>query len=387
MSWRDSLGPATFRGAKFYVESSDRSGGRRQVKHQFPFKDKPSFDDMGMAGRTFPLEGFVLGDDYMADRDALLDALEGEGPGVLIHPYYGNRRVVVLTYRVREEATRGGMAHFTIEFDEAPLDSLQPSVAPDVTGAAQDAASSAADAVQAQFTADYVPGVRTESLQGILTSVQSSVQSALLGVTLGEQALATVGNQVAELVSDVSTLVSAPADLFGAVSTLIGQFQSGTESVLYALYNFDPGLRPPSTTPGRIQEQGCFDALQLMVQRLALVQLASVAIVTSFDSYDEAIATRDSITSLLDDQADLSADDTYPAMTTLRATVVEAVPGAGKDLPHLVQYTPLVTVPSLVLAHRLYGSVDQELDLVSRNQISDPTRVTGGVALEVLSDG
>lgn len=382
-SWRDSMGPASFRGVQFHVDSNERAGGRRQVKHEFPFKDKPYFDDLGLKGRAFPVEGYVLGDDYLTLRDSLCDALEQSGSGELISPYHGVRNVVVLTYRVRESTDRGGIAFFAIEFEEAPVDSLQPTIAADVKGAGQDATSAAADSVQDQFSTDYVPGVRLEALQELLASVRSTVFDALLGVSLQEQELASVVLGVTSLTAD---LLRTPTDLFASITSLIGQFQDGSESVLYTLYNFDPGVLPPATTPSRVIEQANFYALQRLVQRLAVIQLALVAIGKTFPSYDDAITSRDSITALLDDQAEIASDDTYPALSELRAAVVQAVPGEGQDLPHLLTYVPVYTIPSLVLAHRLYGNTDLELDLVARNDIADPTRILGGSQLEVLSN-
>ncbi len=49
-----------------------------------------------------------------------------------------------------------------------------------------------------------------------------------------------------------------------------------------------------------------------------------------------------------------------------------------------MSHTPAFTLPSLVLAQELYGSVDQEADIIARNSISNPLLVIGGTALEVL---
>ncbi len=64
---------------------------------------------------------------------------------------------------------------------------------------------------------------------------------------------------------------------------------------------------------------------------------------------------------------------------------MRAVPGEASDLPRLLRYVPPATVPSLVLAHRLYGDVALEADLVARNRVARPGFMLGGQALEVLS--
>ena len=61
-----------------------------------------------------------------------------------------------------------------------------------------------------------------------------------------------------------------------------------------------------------------------------------------------------------------------------------AIPPPSRDLPHLEKYTPPETLPSLVLTHRIYGSIEHEADLIARNNISNPALVPGGQELEVL---
>src|SRR5262245_27796266 len=119
MTWREDLRRiaidgrelvgASFRGAPFLVESSERSGGRRVVVHEFPLRDEPFVEDLGKRGSVFRVDGYVIGDDYLTQRDALLAALEDEsGPGELVHPYHGVRRAVCVNLGVRETRSDGG---------------------------------------------------------------------------------------------------------------------------------------------------------------------------------------------------------------------------------------------------------------------------------------
>jgi prophage DNA circulation protein len=126
MSWRDQMGPATFRGVPFFVDTAERSGGRRTVKHEYPNRDEPFIEDMGRRAGSYPVEGYVLGADYLAARNALIAALETEGPGELVHPYYGTLRVICSTFRVREAAGEGGVARLSIEFEQTTATPIQP---------------------------------------------------------------------------------------------------------------------------------------------------------------------------------------------------------------------------------------------------------------------
>lgn len=155
MSWRDSLRPPSFRGAEFKIETGARGGGRRQAVHEFPKRDEPYAEDMGRRARKFQVNAYFVqsprnGFDYTAERDALIAALEQEGPGLLIHPTMGEFDVSVDTYNVSERRTTGGYCEIDIQFVEAgsqtspiaPIDNTQGKVeekAKELTSATQTA--------------------------------------------------------------------------------------------------------------------------------------------------------------------------------------------------------------------------------------------------------
>ena len=70
--------------------------------------------------REFQVNGYVVGENYLQERDALIEALEAYGPGELIHPKYGMLNVVVVgRVSIRESHSEGGIARFAITFAEA----------------------------------------------------------------------------------------------------------------------------------------------------------------------------------------------------------------------------------------------------------------------------
>lgn len=385
MSWRERMGRGSFRGAGFYLGNWERTGGRRGVTHEYPLRDQGFREDLGRSTRSFSVEGYVVGDDYLAARDALLDALEKSGPGEFVHPAYGTRRVAVTNFRVRESNTdRAGWAQFSIEFEETSAEPVQPTAAPDVQGKLRSTVAAARDSVIAEFLATYSPGVHLESIGDALRSATLAVNNMLETVSMEEQAVALLRSRVTAFTAAASSLASRPSDLVAGLVEMISGLTAGDP---LGLYDFEPGPRPPGTTTNRRREQANFDALRRLVQRLAVVQAAALAIDATWDNYEAAVARRDAIAERLDDQAETAADDAYPTLLQLRADLVKAVPGDGQGLQHLVEHTPVATVPSLVLAHQLYGDVEREADIVTRNRVSHPGFVVGGTPLEVLSRG
>lgn len=385
MSWRDRVKvPATFRKVPFFVETSERGGGRRGVTHEYPFRDESFREDLGLKVRTFPVEGYVVGTEYMDARDALLTALESVGPGELVHPYYGPLQAAVLSYRVRESKDEGGTARFSIEFEQTPVKPAQPTSVPDAPADVRASATAARTSAGVEFLAKYNPGTLLASVDGALRSATLSIRNAVARVRMGTESVARLKKRLDDFEGAISSVVNSGEDIVADLGEIFGLMDSRT--ALADVYGFDPGVRPPATTSNREQEQTNFDALWRLLQRLAAIRAVELAVDETFDSYETAVAARDSLTAQLDEQAEDASDDTYPDLMQLRSDLVKAIPGSG-DLAHLVAYTPPVTLPSLVVAHRLYGNLDLELDLVARNGVDHPGFVLGGQPLEVLSRG
>lgn len=371
------MSTATFRGVPFIVETAELGGGRRGVTHEYPGRDIPFREDLGRKAREFPVEGYLVGDDVRSQMQRLQAAFEQAGPDELVHPYYGTRRVAVGTFRFRTSSKEGRYIGFSVDFIETPAAPAQPSAVPDTLAAAQTSAEATRLAARAVFLARYKPGVSTGSLSSTLGSAGAAVRSAVAGQELSAQ-------QRAELFRDIGRLAGQVRSGLALVELL----QSVLERVpggLLQVYRFVPGERPPMTTANRALERENFDALAAVVRQLALLRAVDIALVEDFGSYEEAVGARDELADAIDEQQELAGDELYTALVRLRADLVKAVPAVG--LARVVAYEPPATVPSLVLAHQLYGDVSQEPGLVARNNPARPGFLTGGVPLEVLSRG
>ncbi|CAI3953419.1 Mu-like prophage DNA circulation protein [Commensalibacter communis] len=86
---------ASFRGVSFWVNSNSGENGRKTAIHEYPNKDQVWIEDLGRAQRRYHIRGFVLGSDVVTQRQLMLNAVEQEGPGNLIHPTLGMLKVSV----------------------------------------------------------------------------------------------------------------------------------------------------------------------------------------------------------------------------------------------------------------------------------------------------
>ncbi|WP_454843317.1 DNA circularization protein [Pseudomonas gorinensis] len=101
-TWPEMLNKASFRGVPFAVYGGDSRFGRRLALHEYPGRDKPYIEDMGRSTRRIRMSGFLVtdslvygGGNVLAQRDALVAAVESAGPGALMHPTLGALKVSV----------------------------------------------------------------------------------------------------------------------------------------------------------------------------------------------------------------------------------------------------------------------------------------------------
>lgn len=370
MTWRDQLQPASFRGVEFKVASHDMSFGRRAQLHEFPLRDKPYVEDLGRKARTYNIEGYVIGADYMVQRDKLIEALEKQGPGTLVHRYYGQVRVQVLGEpRVRESNREGGWAQFSMVFVEAG-EEPRPLATIDTRQKVAASSDNALGVVQQSFESEYVteglPGWVTDSLRTVLTDLDETLSklSMLEGV-----------------ISDYVTLPDQIASRFvGAMSSLSGLAD------YRILSGFGNDLLPvPTSTPSRIQQAKNQKAIVNLVRRVSLVEATRQSSEQDYDSQLSAIAVRDELAEDLDTEMLTADDETYIALQDLRSDMVRDLTDRAAKLKQVRNYTPKATLPALVIAHSLYQDALRDQDIVARNNISHPGFIRGGNALEVLN--
>lgn len=88
--------PASWRGLRFWVPDISDTVGRRIHTQLYPGLDLKTHDDTGPLDGPIRLRGLVIGDDYIAQAEALRAAFRQAGPSTLIHPWRGPIRCVLL---------------------------------------------------------------------------------------------------------------------------------------------------------------------------------------------------------------------------------------------------------------------------------------------------
>jgi prophage DNA circulation protein len=411
MAWRDEMGGVqlpdgrylvggSFRGVPFRTVAAELRVGRRNQVNELPqSEDDPYVDDLGKKGRRFVLELYVIGDNYLAERDLLIDALEEKGSGELIHPRYGVKRVSVEgDASIKEGPEFGGMARIAVTF---VADKSNPFPKATVNTVAQvEAATNAADeATQECFAKDFsVEGPSLLALQAIsgLTSTVADVLAMARQVTSVE-GLAEIVGQVGELSGSLTDLIRTPVVLVQSLRSIFAQLVQEVNRPLSALEEFQfvffsNGRSPAVALSGSSRARSLANdtARADLQRRLSLTNQARLVAVAISDTTlvrtsDQATALRDAVIVQID--AELEVNDPPAALaralTVVRAAVVRDVAARSEFLQRRSTFTPQTVLPALVIAHRVYQDATRVEELIARNGISHPAFVPAQ-PLEVL---
>ncbi|MCP3916140.1 MAG: hypothetical protein GY711_11340 [bacterium] len=391
MVWSDRWRQASFREVPFQLDAAEIGGGRRAEVHEFPFGELPHTEDLGRKRRMYRFDAYLLGEDYDRELEDLLAALEGPGPGILVHPHLGSLAVFCTTFTVSQSSLQGRMARVSLEFTESGRRRFV-STRPDVVGAADESAAAAKEAAQAEFGDQVVaggPGFVTGATAGEVSAVGRELQALDLNGPAGE--VSEFLREAARLSDQALDQVARPFEFAQEWGRTLDRIEHAVDSrraaleVYLGLYDSEPAT---SGGAGIWQQAANRNARAVhnLTQVAAGAQAVRMASRIEWESFEEATDAAKRISDAMSGLLGSVADSSYEAVRALLEKLAAAVPPPGQQLPRVAQLTPAATTSSLVLAYSQDGDVSGEAALVERNRgrIRHPGFVTGGEPVEVL---
>lgn len=419
MTWREQLGEVTafvnsqpvrfrggsFRGVTFRTTDAEAQIGRRNQVHEYPQRDVPYTEDLGRRARRFRVEAYVLGDNYLAERDALIEALEAPGPGSLTHPRWGALEVAVAdAVTVKESPREGGLAHFSITFVEHGANQF-PQAAINTVADLEQLADAADEAAQADFAEVFdVSGASVlaeqalagvGSIKGLTASVAALLATARQVVSVA--GLASVLALTGALSATLTELIHTPVQLAQALRSIYAELVQQVLRPLSAFAEFQMvflgnGRRNSAALADSISSISALNdnARADLNRRLALSNQARLlAVALAQDGVVATAAQARALRNLLLAQIDAELEandppaDVASSLARVRAAVVSDVAARSEFLARRSTFTPAAVLPALVLAHRVYQDARRAEELVARNNVAHPAFVPAR-ALEVL---
>ena len=413
--WRKQLQPGSFRGVPFGVKSASTQVGRRVSIHEYPQRDDAYPEDLGQKADAFTVEAVIVGTDYIKARDALIGALKQRGPGTLVHPYYGQRTVILASpARISESPDEGGLARFSLDFIEAG-ENTEPSARQDTLSAVESAADSALEKIAEDFAREYgldgVPEFVEKSALELGNEAMLALESARRALVPDLTILSDYMAAANSVVGSLNRLIREPAAFAQSVIGMVGALKALAQSPETALASYQ-GLfnygssqsATPTTTPARVRQADNQAAMACLCRRAVLVEAARVACRSTVSTYDQAVAARDKLAACLDDEAAglvpaptgngapaqrviTVSEDVYQALTALRVALVRDLTARSINAPRVSYATLPATLPALVAAYRIHGDARRADELVARNagRVRHPGFVPGGESLEVVT--
>jgi prophage DNA circulation protein len=377
MSWRETIegaGDASFRGVPFKTTDAEIEGGRRTVVHEYPERDRPYPEDMGKRAKQWRVEGFVIGDDYLGQRDALIEALEAGGPGELRHPRYGVLQVSVVGHvSVKENHREGGMARFSISFVDAG-DNVFPGAREDTVQEVDDAAGDCEDAAEDIYADALDLAGPASVLTGAISAVKSTVDGVLSMVrqvtSLG--GLSSLVRQVVGLAGSIAALIRTPVVFAQSLRSIFNELVQGVRRPLAALQElqavFDNHARPTitaragSTAARIIGNQVAHNDLVRALSITAQARMVSVAISGSINQVSvatTALGVASGTTQTVGGVAIAGAgSSTSTASSSARRSIATAAAASQR-----LEEAPVATAAqALALRDALLDQIDAELE-------------------------
>lgn len=450
-SLADSLKQGSFRGIAFdcAIEANDELG-RRFALHEYPKRDEIFVEDLGKKNAPFEITAEIVGPDWLERAERLRAAADEAGPGELVHPWHGVRKVTCLGAKRKYSSRKIGAVEFVLTFVEAGAN-IHPSSIADTGRRVREAS----DATIGPARTDFARRIETrrqssvvrERLKGALDGLRGGASNALApafnatggdgrldmardvfgmgddilgfaeGATSGvrDAGRGGIAGAASLLMGGYSDLVDRPASLAArtmALARLIAYAWDDPRRGGTAVRGWNDGgaayrswHRPEphvgaswatTPTPARAAAVNNEIALGELMDRAALSAEARVAVDREFASRQDALSYRDDLDARLSAAAtraaDLGDDDSHRALVDLRAASSAHLSAEAGGLARAAAFVPDATRPALVVAWQVYGDdpdavVDRAGEVAARNGFRHPGFVRGGKPVEVLLDG
>jgi prophage DNA circulation protein len=376
---------ANFDGASFYVDASELQRGRRLVIHEYPGAERHDVEDMGRKAGRIELTAYFVSETADIDSAALRARIEQGGAGMLVIPMFGALRARAIEGRPVWNRQALNYVGFQVTFVEegsafapAPLGLGEAGLAFMAAGLA----ATVANAVQLSVPGDGVASAQADFILSDMREASIVVADDIERFRAATPLPANKDSDVRLTIADArSDLSDHSADAAGALATLGGALDtivteaSGGDPVQLLVDMTDKALKDRQASLGQWGISPLVSIVPLAAAVFYAAQAARLYAVADYLDRGSAQAARAKIGQLagavtavyaeLGAQACAAFDDIYGlAARHLSSRIPDLAPVIIVELG--------VSLPSNVLAYRLYGDPNRGLELAQRNRVATP---------------
>jgi prophage DNA circulation protein len=388
MSLLEKLQPASFKGVRFLIDSTSTTAGRKTVTHEYPNRDSRFVEDLGALQETYSITGIVSGENYIADRDALIAALKSSGRGELVHPFFGSLQVTAKPFSLSENLTELGIARFSMTFEKSEeliyvssssskkslinqiTDNLSGLVGRDLTNLFS---------VNKKYPLNFL------SAKQILTGVTDNIGlNANEILKTADEISSFVGflngfsNNIVKTINDPSNLGTEFQILFRSFST-IGSNAKNQFDLIKSLFNYgnnEPAI--PQTTIPRVERETNRQIINSAVNINALAYAYNTVPVLDITTDEDIKKIEETLEVQFNYimQNNNVSDETIQVLKDLR---VEVSIFLKEKIVNTFKISTIQTkqIPMTILAYQYYGNVNNTVALLDLNQTINSSFVEG----------
>ena len=396
MSWREDLRNASFTGIPFHVETLAGEFGRRAVIYEFPYHEKPWAEDMGKRSRAFSISAYLIGDDYLAEKKALITAIEAEGAGQLVLPTDEPLVVQAGPCVYQYVMLDGGIERVTLEFQEVGNEPFpHEGISFDATKILKGEALEQLKTLEAEGLDDSSV---LKKLQEQIQAFADQIYSALdLSDLVDDNAFFSTFQEVVNLADTAFTTYETVVNKIDAIINYLDRgiqklyrFGALSEPNFKSLFN----LLPETIASNRHKNKNgivftsTVRALALSQGAVNLVSQVNESALQSSFSRQQVLEQTQEISHHINEEiifaGDHGLDPLYDALVSFKAGFVKQMNDISlrlKESQYIVLATPQ---PALVVAYEYHQDANKESEIVTRNGVRNPLFVAAQTDLEVL---
>jgi DNA circularisation protein N-terminus len=296
---------ASFKGVEFYSTESDIEGGRRGAEAEYPFGENTNYADLGRKIRVAHITAVFREDDHIGDAQALFNACESPGPGMLVHPTRGSFMAACRSVKVKDNAEEQGETTAELEFVEAnevgaggSLGSLFGIIATGLNAASQ-----------GSFIRDYQPALVSQPWRAeIINTAQRLVEATAQATTrsLPADAPAQAYREVLKMedVAKDNGLAASGAKVDKALShgfLTIPSNLADPDKTFELMRRLANAAAKTSVLPAGAESE---EAVISRHRVLAAIDMAEAAMGRKYATVDNALVAKDQVLAVLDDEAE-----------------------------------------------------------------------------------
>ena len=422
MSFIQGARPASYKNIPFLVDSDEAEAGANRAEYQYINTGRRTSKYLGRFPQKFTIEAFIYDQDpdlYEQRRRNLEIVLNEAEPGILVHPFYGNRYCVPGRYRVRQSFAELNVCRFTIPFSVVTTVTDDPKVTEVATPVSiKNLATLAYTSLNEASATGLVneTGDQFESSTSIFGEFGTQLSDKISIVADSIEQANDYSDKALELETKRGFYMDNPSVAFAAVTDRILNIDSITEdtvskyNALKNLFNFgdrgsDSDINVVSPIPidqspltlGSARVKLNAESLQKNAQASITIEAFSQTGSTEFGNANEV----DKSTAELEEQFQKIKDsltepedvniytnaleipdyyDAYNKISDLRDATYRYLEQQKIDLP-FIQEINVQNTPASVLAYTIYGDSSRAQEIIDLNDITDNFDLDGNILI------